>query len=37
MDKEILKLIGRDSELFEDDIKKHEKELKNIISIQIAS
>jgi len=32
MDKEILKLIGRDSELFEDDIKKHEKELKNIIS-----
>jgi FlaA1/EpsC-like NDP-sugar epimerase len=32
MDKEILQLIGRDSELFEEDIKKHEKELKNIIS-----
>jgi len=32
MDKEILRLIGRNSELFEDDIKKHEKELKNIIS-----
>ena len=32
MDKEILQLIGRDRELFEDDIKKYEKELQNIIS-----
>ncbi len=31
MDKDILKLIGRDKELFEEDIKKHEKELKDII------
>ena len=28
----ILKLIGRDSELFEDDIKKHGKELNEIVS-----
>ena len=27
----ILKLIGRDSELFEDDIKKHGKELNEIV------
>jgi len=27
-----LKLIGRDSELFEDDIKSHNEELKNIVS-----
>jgi len=32
MDKEILQLIGRNSELFEEDIKKYEDELKNIIS-----
>ncbi|WP_187647912.1 UDP-N-acetylglucosamine 4,6-dehydratase [Nitrosophilus labii] len=32
MDKEILKLLGRNSELFEEDIKKHEKELSKIIN-----
>ena len=32
MDREILQLIGRDSELFEEDIKKYEKKLQSIIS-----
>ena len=27
-----LELVGRDSELFEDDIQKHDKELREIVS-----
>jgi len=32
MEKQILRLIGRNKELFEEDINKHEKELSEIIN-----